>query len=171
MKIKKKKISRERRGEKERGDHGEKNGQGKGGRRDTVLSLARSSLVGVSRAPHTLRTSSRACSCHWGCMASSTVVHVSKLLVVCFPAKNIVLHSSTTSFGVIATAAAPPFPLSLTLALIISSSRSFGHSSDSASASAAALRRRSSISFSSDLRISLSSLQDVRFFFVGRNLK
>lgn len=146
------------------GDHGKVNEKGF---RHTVLSFARSSLVGVSRAPHTLSTSSRACSCHWGCMPSSTVVHVSRLAVVCFPANSIVLHSSTTSFAVIATSSAAP-PLSLTLAFIITSNKSLGHSSDTPW-HPFPLRLRS-MSFSNDFRISFSSLQDILFFLVGKNL-
>lgn len=63
----------------------------------TVFSFTTWSLVGRSRAPHILRTSSRAWSCHCGCIARRMVVHVSRLDVVCLPAKKKLLHSSTMS--------------------------------------------------------------------------
>ncbi|KAF5805276.1 hypothetical protein HanXRQr2_Chr05g0207341 [Helianthus annuus] len=72
----------------------------------TVLSLETSSLVGMSRGPHTFSTSSRAITCHCGCIASNTVVHVSKLDVVCSPAKKKLLHSSAMSRAVMAAAGA-----------------------------------------------------------------
>ncbi|MFS7936165.1 hypothetical protein Hanom_Chr05g00412221 [Helianthus anomalus] len=60
----------------------------------------------MSRGPHTFSTSSRAITCHCGCIASNTVVHVSKLDVVCSPAKKKLLHSSAMSRAVMAAAGA-----------------------------------------------------------------
>uniref|UniRef100_A0A7C8YZB3 Uncharacterized protein n=1 Tax=Opuntia streptacantha TaxID=393608 RepID=A0A7C8YZB3_OPUST len=56
-------------------------------------------LEGVSRAPQTLKTSSRANCCHCGCIARSIVVQTKRLEVVCFPAKKKLLHSSTMSLS------------------------------------------------------------------------
>ena len=127
----------------------------------TVLSFTRSSLVGMSRAPHTIATSSRAFTCHCGCIASRIVLHVSRFEVVCFPAKKKVLHSSTMSSTV-------TFPLAaLFEARIKSPSKSFAPS-DSSFPHAFSVRR--SISFTNDLFISLSNFQEFKFLVVGKNL-
>ncbi|RWW30241.1 hypothetical protein GW17_00005189 [Ensete ventricosum] len=159
----------------------------------TVLSLARWSREGTSQGPHTRRTSARARSCHSGCMARSTVVHVSRLEVVCFPAKKNVLHSSTMSLTVILVvgdddgggggfrgtpwrpAGADPIPCFDALASIIRPSRSLtsppGSSSSSSSSSSPSRSFRRPISLTRLLLISFSNFHELAFFFVGRNLQ
>jgi len=127
----------------------------------TVLSLRRSSLVGMSRAPHTIATSSRACTCHCGCIASRIVLHVSRLEVVCFPAKKNVLHSSTMSSTVTFALVAD--------APIISPSKSFAPFVSSFPHAFSFFRP--SINFTNDLFIFLSNFQEFKFLLVGKNLK
>lgn len=133
----------------------------------TVLSLTTSSLVGVSRAPHTRKTSSRARTCHCGCIARRTVVQVSRLEVVCFPAKKKLLHSSTMSCTVILDDGHQLISPFLTVSSIISPNKSFGHFSGF---SFHLFSFRRSISFTSDFFISLSNFQEFMFLLVGRNL-
>lgn len=121
------------------------------------MSFVTSSLEGMSRAPHTLSTSSRACTCHCGCIAMRIIVHVSKLDVVCLPAKKNPLHSSTMSLTVIVDDG-EDFD-----ALIINPSKSLELVSIEFS-------RRRSINFINDFLISLSSLHEFTFVLVGRNL-
>lgn len=132
----------------------------------TVLSLARSSLVGMWRAPHTLTSSSRARICHCGCIASRIVVHVSKFEVVCLPAKKKVLHSSTMSSTVTFTL---EVVLLLLEAQIMSPSKSVGLFVSSFPHAFSFLRR--SMIFTNDFLISLSSFQEFIFLLVGKNLK
>lgn len=123
----------------------------------TVLSFTKSSLLGMSRDPHTLRTSSRACTCHRGCIARRTAVQVSKLEVVCLPAKKKLLHSSIISSTLMSSEASiinpskslAPFPCILFPQLLL----------------------RRSISFFNDFLIPLSNFQQLMFLFVGKNLK
>ena len=110
----------------------------------------------MSRAPHSLSTSSRAFTCHCGCMAMRIIVHVSKLDVVCLPAKKNPLHSSTMSLTVIVDEG------EVFDALIINPSKSFELSIE--------LSRRRSISFNNDFLISRSSLHEFTFVLVGKNL-
>ncbi|WVZ19538.1 hypothetical protein V8G54_006860 [Vigna mungo] len=109
----------------------------------------------MPRAPHTIATSSRASTCHFGCIASRIVLHVSRFEVVCFPAKKNVLHSSTMSS-------------TFTEAPIISSSKSFAPFLISFSH---AFSFRRSINFTNDLFIFLSNFQEFKFLLVGKNLE
>ncbi|MFS7991561.1 hypothetical protein Hanom_Chr12g01072111 [Helianthus anomalus] len=127
----------------------------------TVLSLERQSLVGMSRDPNTLSTSSRAITCHSGCIANNTVVHVIKLDVVCSPARKKLLHSSAMS-GVVIT-----IEDSFLLASIISPSRSFGPFIIPMSPHVLLL----SITLIKLFFITLCNFQDSIFLFVGKNLK
>ena len=131
----------------------------------------------MSRAPHTLRTSSRARTCHCGCIASRTVVHVSKFEVVCFPAKKKLLHSSTMSWAVMALENDDVLGHDFD-ACIISPNKSLGQFFSlflllleplSSSLFLSSLLR--SINFIKDFFISLSSFQDFLFLSVGRNLQ
>lgn len=126
----------------------------------TTLSFARSSLVGVSRAPQTLKISSRASSCQFRCMARSTAVHVSMLDVVCVPAKKIVLHSSTTSLSVTSADSSA--------ALIMSCNKSVGQSSDDLRF---LLPLRPSMIFNNNLRISFDIRRETLLVDVGKNLQ
>lgn len=130
----------------------------------TVLSFATWSLVGRSRAPHILRTSSRACTCHCGCIARRMVVHVSRFDVVCLPAKKKLLHSSTMS----STVTLLLIEELVFEAWIISPNKSFGPFCCSTLSFPFPFLR--SISFTSDFLISLSSFQDFIFLLVGKNL-
>lgn len=134
----------------------------------TVLSLARWSLVGItSRAPQTLRSSSRARTCHCGCIARRIVVHVSMLEVVCLPAKKNVLHSSTMSSTVTLFLFTVP---EVEASWIIIPSKSLGPFITSSSPHAFFSFLRS-MRFTSDLLISLSNFQQLIFLLVGKNLK
>lgn len=85
------------------------------------------------------------------------MVHVSRLVVVCFPAKKKVLHSSTISLTVMSAAAAA----------VISPSKSFA--SPAAAASFSSLRQPTKLN--KFPLISLSSFHLLLFFSVGRNLR
>ena len=92
------------------------------------------------------------------------MVHVSRLEVVCFPAKKNVLHSSTMSRTVIVDVRGA----AMVPALIMTSNRSFGLPPSGFSSSARSFRRP--ISLIKLLLISFSSLHELVFLFVGKNL-
>lgn len=123
-----------------------------------------SSFVGMSRDPPTLTSSSRARTCHSGCIASRMVVHVSRLEVVCLPAKKKVLHSSTMSSTVTLLTLEEELEVR-----IISPSKSLCPFVSSFP-QAFSFSFRSSMSFTNDFLISLSNFQEFMFLFVGKNL-
>ena len=100
------------------------------------------------------------------------MAQVSRLVVVCLPAKKNVLHSSTMSD----TGIGCDLILSVSRALIISPSRSRKPSLPSllvvfVSCCSAASSLRRPMSRTSPRLISLSRPHDIRFFFVGKKLQ
>jgi hypothetical protein len=95
------------------------------------------------------------------------------LVVVCFPAKKKVLHSSSMSCtGIAFATGARIVVLSPALIMSPSKSRKLPESAFSPSVStAAASSLRRPMSLVRLRRISLSSFHDSQFFFVGMNLR